>query len=339
MRKVDQYFTRGGEVYEDYDCMLNQTNIGQNNNKFYVIQVIKSGSNFYTYNRWGFSPSLPSFLFLIKPFDSCFHPRFSFSLSFFSCLFLGRVGERGQDSVKNFTNADAAIKDFKDKFKSKTLNQWENRDSFVAKPGKYTLIEIDHEAEAEMQEKIAKLQKNEPQTTSKAVVKPCSLPKPTQDLMKLIFDKNMFESAMESFDLDIKKMPLGAISKSQIAKGYEVLVEIEEALKAGGRSRGGSIAELSSKFYTLIPHSFGRRVPPPLKSQEDVMKKMEMLNVTFLFLLQHFLFLIKAFFSSLSFFVSFFLNKNKGSWRYRNRPKSQRARGCQGRIRRAREPV
>lgn len=41
------------QVYEDYDCMLNQTNIGQNNNKFYVIQVIKSGNTYYTWNRWG----------------------------------------------------------------------------------------------------------------------------------------------------------------------------------------------------------------------------------------------------------------------------------------------
>ena len=52
-RKKDSYCTLDGQVFEDYDCMLNQTNIGQNNNKFYVIQIIQDGSNFYTYNRWG----------------------------------------------------------------------------------------------------------------------------------------------------------------------------------------------------------------------------------------------------------------------------------------------
>lgn len=41
------------QVHEDYDCMLNQTNIGQNNNKFYVIQVIKDNNRFYSWNRWG----------------------------------------------------------------------------------------------------------------------------------------------------------------------------------------------------------------------------------------------------------------------------------------------
>ena len=30
-------------VVEDWDCMLNQTNIGQNNNKYYVIQLLFDG--------------------------------------------------------------------------------------------------------------------------------------------------------------------------------------------------------------------------------------------------------------------------------------------------------
>lgn len=33
--------------------MLNQTNIGNNNNKFYVIQIIKDQNTFYSWNRWG----------------------------------------------------------------------------------------------------------------------------------------------------------------------------------------------------------------------------------------------------------------------------------------------
>jgi len=33
--------------------MLNQTNISQNNNKFYVIQLLKSGNGYYLFTRWG----------------------------------------------------------------------------------------------------------------------------------------------------------------------------------------------------------------------------------------------------------------------------------------------
>ncbi|MEQ2287209.1 hypothetical protein AMECASPLE_010068, partial [Ameca splendens] len=54
-RKVDERcnLSSTGEVHEDYDCMLNQTNIGHNNNKFYVIQVIKENNSYYAWNRWG----------------------------------------------------------------------------------------------------------------------------------------------------------------------------------------------------------------------------------------------------------------------------------------------
>ena len=40
-----------------------------------------------------------------------------------------------------------------------------------------------------------------------------------------------------------------------------------------------TINAASSKFYTLIPHSFGRSVPPALATEEAVNKKFEMLNV------------------------------------------------------------
>ena len=39
-RKVDSGAS-GMSVVGDWDCMLNQTNIGHNNNKFYVIQLLK----------------------------------------------------------------------------------------------------------------------------------------------------------------------------------------------------------------------------------------------------------------------------------------------------------
>lgn len=41
------------QVHEDYDCTLNQTNIGNNNNKFYIIQLLKEDGRFFCWNRWG----------------------------------------------------------------------------------------------------------------------------------------------------------------------------------------------------------------------------------------------------------------------------------------------
>ena len=78
---------------------------------------------------------------------------------------------------------------------------------------------------------------------------------------------------------DTKKMPLGKISKAQIAKGFEALEKIEDAIKTNQTSK---LADLSSTFYTLIPHNFGRKRPPTITMAETLQKKMNMLAVRLL---------------------------------------------------------
>lgn len=41
------------QVHKDYDCTLNQTNISNNNNKFYIIQLLEEDGHFFCWNRWG----------------------------------------------------------------------------------------------------------------------------------------------------------------------------------------------------------------------------------------------------------------------------------------------
>ncbi|XP_008295097.1 protein mono-ADP-ribosyltransferase PARP3 [Stegastes partitus] len=238
-RKVDEHcpLSSSGEVYEDYDCMLNQTNVGHNNNKFYVVQIIKAGNKYYSWNRWG------------------------------------RVGEAGQNKLNPFDKVENAVKDFEKKFKDKTKNNWSDRMDFVSHAGKYTLIEVDGEEDAEVtvdtvDGKAVKVSKN---------VLPCTLNEATQDLITLIFSNDMFKEAMECMNLDIKKMPLGKLSKVQIAKGFEVLEELEAAMsQKRGRQR---LEELSSKFFTTVPHNFGRQRPPTIDNNEIIEKKKEMLMV------------------------------------------------------------
>lgn len=223
-------------VIDDYDCMLNQTNIGHNNNKYYVIQVLQSGGNYYAWNRWG------------------------------------RVGEPGATALKGPTDLAGAVKDFEKKFQDKTRNKWANRGSFAAVPGKYTLIEMADEDEVDAPAPSAAIAAR---LEGKKVAK-CSLDGETQKLIKLIFDNDMFKDTMKKFDIDVKKMPLGKLSKGQIAKGFDVLDDIEKELNA---NRTAKLNELSSKFYTVIPHDFGRKVPPPIKDIETLRSKMDMLLV------------------------------------------------------------
>lgn len=104
--------------------MLNQTNIGFNNNKFYVIQLLRntSSSHYNVWTRWG------------------------------------RVGESGQNAAKSFTKIEEAQKEFKKKFKDKTKNDWDSRDTFTPHPGKYTLIDMGDEGEEEEEEAMVSQQ-------------------------------------------------------------------------------------------------------------------------------------------------------------------------------------
>ncbi|KAB0389279.1 hypothetical protein E2I00_019030 [Balaenoptera physalus] len=190
----------GTQVREDYDCTLNQTNTGSNNNKFYIIQLLEEGDCFICWNRWG--------------------------------------------------HVDAQ-KDFEKKFRDKTKNSWAEQDHFVAHPSKYTLIEVQREDEA--QEAMVKVDRG-PVRTVVQQVQPCSLDAATQKLITNIFSKDVFKNAMAIMNL------------------------VEAALKAPA-DRGLSLEELSSHFYTIIPHNFGHSQPPPINSPELLQAKKDMLLV------------------------------------------------------------
>ena len=90
-----------------YDCTLNQTDIGSNKNKFYIMQIIKNGSQHIVYIRYG------------------------------------RIGESGRTDYKTHPSESSAISFFEKQFRSKTGNAWLDRDDFVKKAGKYFMAEIE----------------------------------------------------------------------------------------------------------------------------------------------------------------------------------------------------
>ncbi|XP_075795591.1 protein mono-ADP-ribosyltransferase PARP3 isoform X2 [Pelodiscus sinensis] len=228
------------QIHEDYDCMLNQTDIGNNNNKFYMIQLIEQGGTYSCWNRWG------------------------------------RVGEPGQSKLSRFPSLEAAKKDFEKKFREKTKNSWAERENFVAQPGKYTLIEVERGAEdGEVTVKVDSVDGGR-RLTQRTL--PCTLDKATQELVSLLFSNDMFREAMQTMNIDVKKMPLGKLSKQQIARGFEALEAIEAVLREQARP-GKRLEELSSRFYTIVPHSFGRARPPPIDTPDTLQAKKDMLLV------------------------------------------------------------
>lgn len=55
----------------------------------------------------------------------------------------------GQSKLNSFKSLEDAKKDFEKKFRDKTKNSWADRDQFVAHPGKYTLIEVHGQDDAQ----------------------------------------------------------------------------------------------------------------------------------------------------------------------------------------------
>nr|XP_027228905.1 poly [ADP-ribose] polymerase 3-like [Penaeus vannamei] len=184
---------------------------------------------------------------------------------------MGESGRGGPVEHRLHGEGEDAIKAFEKKFKDKTRNNWADRDNFEPVAKKYTLLEMDDDSD---EEEVGG-DSSEPKKELVSYDGPCNLHKRTILMIKLIFSDDMFVRQMADMSLDVKKMPLGKLSKLQIAKGLEALIDIEDAIK---KNKPRSVLmELTSKFYTLIPHNFGRSAPPVIDTDEVVQKKKEVM--------------------------------------------------------------
>eukprot|EP00906_Rhabdomonas_costata_P016102 RCo023102 len=239
MQSEAHVFEEGSEVYQ---CTLNQTNIGQNNNKFYIIQLLEAdaGGKWWVWTRWA------------------------------------RVGQVGQSMLQACPSLATAKAAFCSKFRDKTLNDWYKRASFVKHPGKYHLMDMDYEATDTASSSAADPAAPLPQP-EKEIKLESKLPQAVQAVIGMITDTRMMTQTMSELHIDTKKMPLGKISKTQVKQGYQILKDIGEALKTGKPNH--TFVDLSSQFYTIIPHDFGMRVPPVINTEAMIVAKTELLDV------------------------------------------------------------
>ena len=68
--------------------------------------------------------------------------------------------------------------------------------------------------------------------------------------------------------------PLGVPSMKQIQIGIDILRKIEEKLT--GVTVSDSYPDLTSKFYTAIPTSFGRMKPVTINTQDALHERYDM---------------------------------------------------------------
>lgn len=246
--KVDQYFHGSGKVYEDasniWDATLMQVSLERNNNKFYILQIIDCGGHYQVFTRWG------------------------------------RVNEPGQNLVV-YSGSDigAAKKAFEKKFSDKTKNKWGPgiRDKFVdhgAAKKAYTLMDMaDAEESAEPLPDVKIVDKTTKKEGPK--VRPCTLAPAVRDLLALCFNEDTITEQLVEFKIDTNKLPLGRVSKAQLEKGRDILEQIAKVLNGEEK---GNVKDLTGKFYTFVPHAFGRSVPPPINTLEAVQTKFNLIN-------------------------------------------------------------
>lgn len=119
-------------------------------------------------------------------------------------------------------------------------------------------------------------------TTAQPVGVESRLDRRVQALLSLIFDKNMMEQSLLEMEIDLKKMPLGKLSKRHIQSGYEVLKKIEAVLQQHGENPSGAgltrLIALCNEFYTRIPHDFGHEQPPVITTRDMLKAKIDMME-------------------------------------------------------------
>lgn len=104
--KKDEACKSPGDLYQDYQALLQQNNIGNNNNKFYVCEVHTLNGSYSLWTRWG------------------------------------RCGQVGQSCLRQCRTLDVAIQAFQQKFMEKTGRDWSSREQFVPKDSKYVLVDF-----------------------------------------------------------------------------------------------------------------------------------------------------------------------------------------------------
>ncbi|OAQ97872.1 hypothetical protein LLEC1_07713, partial [Akanthomyces lecanii] len=256
---VDSFCTLPGfEVYIDpdsgviYDASLNQTNASNNNNKFYIVQLLHDpkADKFSTWTRWG------------------------------------RVGEPGANAALGNGTFESALASFEKKFKDKSGLKWDDRTN-PPKPGKYAFVERSYEPDSDDEDGEEADGKD---TNSKAVKQEepepdCTLDDSTKALMEMIFNNGFMQATLAELNYDANKLPLGKLSKATILRGFEQLKALSSLFDDNSLASSrwnmtvpAATEHFSNTYYSLIPHDFGRQRPPIISDERRLKREVELLE-------------------------------------------------------------
>ena len=211
--------------YEDkyYAVTLNYTNVQNNNNKFYIIQLLQDihTKKFGVLYRWG------------------------------------RIGFFGQVNYVIYQTFEEAREAFLIKLQGKL---------------EYGYIKIKMQNKIKQEKNNDELDKNDD-----------GLEKPLANLIRLIFDLKSMNQQIMKIGYDSDKIPLGQLSPQVISQGYKFLKNLENIIGNTNDKKSinsKEIYDLSSKYFTIIPHNFGMNNMHKfvINSQERIKEENELLD-------------------------------------------------------------
>ena len=186
---MDPYCPIKVPILNNYAATLNQVEIAQNNNKYYILQVLDDGNQYHLYTRYG------------------------------------RVGDKGRTGIKTYKDKNVAISEFCKTFKTKTGNTWDT--PFVKKPGKYMLLELEAPTLKVVNSSSAAAAANS-DTSKEEMVEGGKLDPRVSRIIQMIGNKKMMNQTLIHLDIDTARLPLGKISKNQIKQANEILKYISD---------------------------------------------------------------------------------------------------------------
>ncbi|KAI0668738.1 poly polymerase catalytic domain-containing protein [Trametes maxima] len=232
-----------------WDAMLNQTDLGKNANKFYVLQLlhpIGNSGNCVLFTRWG------------------------------------RVGENGQSQKKGPWPPGVAVSEFKKQFKAKAGVDWEARVGMAPKKER-SYDDEDDSVDANGDSGSGKRGESSNQEDEK--IPDSTLSSEIQTLCRLIFNSSLLDAHLSSMNYDANKLPLGKLAKSTILNGFAALKTLSEVIAQpdgdSAKSFGGfrpAVQELTGRYYSIIPHVFGRERPIVIDNIDRLKKELELVD-------------------------------------------------------------
>jgi poly [ADP-ribose] polymerase len=240
--KVDEYCTGSGiRVYKQYSCILNQTDLNKNANKFYILQIHLTPTNqYWLWTRYG------------------------------------RVGEKGKSTNIYYPSSHTAIHEFCKKYYSKTGNRWGQSFSFIR--GKYNIVELDTSTVIQAPINDNSTPSSLDPRVQDIIRLFSDKQLLINTLQKFDIDtKRMPLGKISKTQISKGIIILNQLAKFLSSGAVDNMKEFGVSDPETYRQK--RITELSSEFWTVIPFACGRERPPRIETSEHLGRCQDLIQI------------------------------------------------------------